>query len=108
MKLPSKAVIADEKIKAYLLSYRRRNDKSKWLERAGYNQENWSILKVDIQDQLLPLDAVPVEENEYGQMYKLIGRLTGPNGKTLLACTIWMVENETKLLKFITMFPFKN
>ncbi len=36
MKLPSTAIIAPEKIKKYLLSTRRRNDKSKWLAKAGY------------------------------------------------------------------------
>ena len=35
------------------------------------------------------------------------GKLTGPNGKSLSVCTIWMTETETKSTKFITMYPDK-
>jgi hypothetical protein len=42
-----------------------------------------------------------------GQMYEIRGKLTGPNGKSLLVCTIWLTETETKSTKFITMYPDK-
>jgi len=41
MKLPSTAIIAPDKIKEYLLSSRKRNDKSEWLAKAVYKLENW-------------------------------------------------------------------
>ena len=107
MKLPLTVIIAEEKIKEYLLSSRKRNDKSKWLAKAGYQLEDWQRLEKDLRTQLLSLDAVYAEETKYGQMYEIKGMLTGPNGKTLSVCSIWMKENESKLIKFITMFPDK-
>ena len=107
MKLPSTAIIAEDKIKEYLLSSRKRNDKSKWLAEAGYTLENWQRLENDIRTQILSLDAVYTEETKYGQMYEIKGMLTGPSGKTLSVCSIWMNEYETRLIKFITMFPEK-
>jgi len=107
MKLPLTAIIAEEKIKEYLLSFRKRNDKSKWLSKAGYKLEDWQRLEKDLRTQLLSLDAMYTEETQYGQMYEIKGMLTGPNGKTLSVCSIWMNEYESKSIKFITMFPDK-
>lgn len=107
MKLPSTAVIAPEKIKEYLLSHRRRNDKSQWLAKAGYKLKNWQRLEKDLRSQILSLDAVLAEETKFGEMYEIKGTLVGPNGKSLSVRTIWMNEHESKLTKFITMFPDK-
>jgi len=105
MKLPSTAVIASEKIKEYLLSPRKRNDKSKWLAKAGYKLGNWQRLERDLRTQILSQNAVFTEDTKYGQMYEIKGKLTGPKGKSLFVRTIWMNEHESRLTKFITMFP---
>src|SRR3989304_1717539 len=109
MKLPTTAVIAPEKVKEYLLSPtpRKRNDKSKWLAKADYKLKEWHKLEKDLRTQILSQNAVFTEETKYGQMYEIKGILTGPNGKTLSVRTIWMNEHESKLTKFITMFPDK-
>ncbi|WP_419469912.1 DUF6883 domain-containing protein [Candidatus Kuenenia sp.] len=65
------------------------------------------MLKNDLHNQILSLDAIPIENTQYGQMYKTKGTLTGPNGKNLTVHTIWMTENETGNTKFITMYPDK-
>ena len=52
MKLPANAIISEKKVKEYLLSYSKRNDKSKWLAKAGYDYENWKKLEQDIRIQL--------------------------------------------------------
>jgi len=70
MKLPSNAIISERKLTEYLLSYRKRNDKSKWLLEAGYHTENWKRLQRDIRNQLLTLEAVLVEENQFGIVMK--------------------------------------
>jgi hypothetical protein len=108
MKLPSDAVIAPGKIKEYLLSPRKRNDKSKWLAKAGYNLENWQALEKDLQLQILSLEAVFIEETKYGKMYEINGKLIGPNGRTISVRSFWLTEHETRLTKFITLFPGKS
>ncbi len=105
MKLSSSAIISPDKIKNYLLSPRKRNDKSKWLSRAGYNSNNWEKLEVDLREQILNLDALFSSKSEFGDMFEINGILQGPSGRLLSVCTIWIVENETKLTKFITMYP---
>ena len=107
MKLSPNAIISERKLTEYLLSYRKRNDKSMWLFTAGYHSENWNRLERDIRSQLLTLEAVLVEENQFGSVYEITGKLNGPNSKRLIVRSIWMKEHATKRTKFITMYPFK-
>ena len=107
MKLSSNTLIAPEKLTQYLLIPRRRNDKSRWLAQAGYTIKNWQLLEKDLRKQILSLIAIPTEYTRYGQLYEIKGNLTGPNGKTLAVCTIWMTEAATGDTKFITMYPEK-
>ncbi|GMT50392.1 MAG: hypothetical protein IEMM0008_1931 [bacterium] len=106
MKLPANTLIAPEKLTQYLLVPRRRNDKSQWLAKAGYGLENWPLLEKDLR-LLLSLDAKPIESTKYGQMYEIIGNLTGPNGIILAVCSIWMKETATGDTKLITLYPDK-
>ena len=47
MKLSDDVRIAPEKLTQYLLTPKKRNDKSKWLAEAGYTLENWQKLEND-------------------------------------------------------------
>ena len=105
MILPADAQIAAEKLTHYLLVYRARNDKSKWLGLAGYMLDNWSQLEADLRRQVLSQAAEKDETNQFGDVYRIECDLKGPNGRTLRAVTIWMQEHETGQTKFITMYP---
>jgi len=107
MKLPKDTFISQEKLTEYLLVFRSRNDKSQWLAKAGYTLENWKTLEKDLREQILPNEAVPIENTNYGQIFETKGKLNGPNGEHLKVCTIWITEKTTKDTKFITMYPDK-
>ncbi|NEO18727.1 MULTISPECIES: DUF6883 domain-containing protein [unclassified Moorena] len=108
MKLPQDAIIATAKLTRYLLVWRDNDDKSKFLAQAGYSQENWQQLEIDLRSQILPLDATLSDEpNRFGDVYTIRGILVGPNGVELDIKTIWMVEHETQQTKFITLYPDK-
>ncbi|MFQ5713443.1 MAG: DUF6883 domain-containing protein [Candidatus Scalinduaceae bacterium] len=107
MKLPENTSISPEKLTQYLLTLRKRNDKSLWLAKAGYTIENWRSLEEDLRTQILTLDAELTENTKYGKLYEIRGKLTGPNGKTLSICTIWMTETMTGVTKLITIYPGK-
>lgn len=48
-----------------------------------------------------------VETTRYGTIYSIRASLRGPNGNSLSVCAIWMIEQETEIAKFITMYPDK-
>lgn len=105
LKLPGDAIITQEKISDYLLKWRPDNDKSQFLKRAGYTQDNWRQLMEDIRNQLLSLDAEFLENTAYGELWKIRGRLNGPKSVNIRVVTIWMIEKYSGLTKFITLFP---
>jgi hypothetical protein len=107
VKLPSNAIIAPEKLTRYLLVPREFDDKSQFLRQAGYTLENWEQLAQDLRLQVLPHDAVLIEQTVYGKIFEIRSSLTGPNGQTLFVKTIWMDELRSGVTKFITLYPDK-
>ena len=107
MKLPADTIIAPNKLTQYLLRLRVEDDKSQFLELAGYTLTDANRLLRDIREQVLPLDAEFHEETEYGPKYRIRGTLTGPNGRVLRVLTIWLKESATNQVKFVTLFPDK-
>ncbi len=107
MRLSPDAIIALEKMKDYLLQLRPENDKSQFLAQAGYTRQHAHRLADDIRDQLLNLEAEFEGTTEYGDMYRIVGSLIGPNGRALRVKSIWMIESATKKTKFITLYAAK-
>ena len=107
MRLPPDAIIAQEKMRDYLLQWRPENDKSQFLAQAGYTKQHAHRLADDIRGQLLNLEAEFEGTTEYGDMYRIVGSLVGPNGRALRVKSIWMIESATKKTKFITLYAAK-
>ena len=107
MKLPPTTLVAREKATRYLLVPQARGDKSRFLARAGYTLDEAETLLRDIRNQILPLDALPLESNQYGQYYEIRGDLIGPNGVSLRVRTIWMAEHLSGRTRFVTLIPDK-
>jgi len=107
VKLPADAVITREKVAKYLLMPRPENDKSQFLAMAGYTAAHADQLALDIREQLLSLNAELEETTEYGDKFRIVGNLTGPNGRELRVVSIWMTESATGTTKLITLYPAK-
>ena len=103
MRLPAETVISEDKLVRYLLVPQLRGDKSSFLRKGGYELSNAAQLLRDLHDQILPLDAIPLERNQFGQYYEIRGVLKGPNGIILSVRTIWMTEHLSGTTKFITL-----
>lgn len=107
MKLPATTIIARDKITRYLLLPQARGDKSAFLRAAGYTLDNADRLLDDLRSQILPLDAVPLENGKFGQYYEIRGTLSGPTGVVRRVRTIWITEHLSGITKFVTLTPDK-
>lgn len=105
MKLPPGTIIAPEKLTHYLLVRQPRNDKSAFLGGGGYFLSNADILLSDLRAVIEQHDALPVQNNKFGQFYEIACSLRGPNGLALRVRTIWMTEHLSNITKFITLLP---
>ncbi len=108
MKLPPNSIIAPEKATRYLLVPQARGDKSAFLASAGYSMDDPDRLLADLREQVLPLDATPVDNDRFGQRLEIRAALRGPNGVTLAVRTIWMTEHLSGVTKFVTLLPDKH
>jgi hypothetical protein len=106
MIIPTDSIIAVEKVRDYLLKPLKVDDKSLFLNRAGYRQEAYADLIRDIREQLLPGEGVFQERREHGNLYVLRGVLKGPNGRELALKTIWLLK-WSGIWSFVTLFPDK-
>lgn len=105
MKIPSDAIIADEKLTRYLLVPQERNDKSKFLAQAGFTQDNPDDLKTALRRLADEAEAVEDETTEYGTAYLVEGWLEGKDQK-LSVVTVWFKRNEGGFY-FVTIKPKK-
>jgi len=105
VKLPADAYIDPRKITDYLLRPLEDSDKSAFLSRAGYTDENPEVLMSDILSQLLPLEAADLGPFAFGRKFEIDGELTGPSGVTLQVKTIWAKVSATGQTRFVTLIP---
>jgi hypothetical protein len=103
MILPTNAAIAEEKLTKYLLVLLPKDDKSQFLQRAGYTLDNWEQLEIDLRTQILTQPARFVETTIYGNKYRIDAILRGVNGVELEVTTIWMLADQQA--KFVTLVP---
>lgn len=105
MKLEPPFLLAESKLSDYLLIPLPKDDKSNYLRLAGYELDNWTVLKDDLMKLVQTADALFERTTIFGDTFSITGNLTGPNGRLLLVKTIWMKEYKTGLTKFITLYP---
>jgi hypothetical protein len=102
----SKAVIAPEKLRDYLLSpiHPIGRYKALFFRTLGYDQTSWQQLATDLQS-LASLPAEPLESTEYGTKYAIIGPLMGLNGRVAEIVTVWIILAGTDVPRFVTAYP---
>jgi hypothetical protein len=79
-----RAIIATEKLTAYLLnmSHRRGAAKARLLLGVGYRSDAPQVLESDLRAQHLSLDVTRRHENAYGVVYEIVGPIKTPNGSS--------------------------
>ena len=105
MKIPVDAIIAEPKLTKYLLVFKPRNDKSRFLTQAGFTLDKWQTLKIAIQKLNQSVEAIQDRTDEYGTFYNVRGELHGVNGIDLSVVTIWLKRKSDGKFQFITLIP---
>jgi hypothetical protein len=92
--------ISEEKITEYLLVRKVKNDKSIFLERLGYNKENYEILIADIKKLATENDVILSRTSDFGDLYSVVGAL-----RSKVVITIWLEELPDNTFRFVTLYP---
>jgi hypothetical protein len=101
------AFIDPIKIRDYILSpsHPVGRFKAGLLMKIGYSQDNWQELLDDIKRYHLLLDAEDAGRTEHGEKYTITGEIKGPNGKTLIFTSVWIVLSKEDFPRFVTIYP---
>lgn len=102
-----RAIIAAEKLTAYLLnmSHKRGAAKARLLLGVGYRSDAPHLLESDLRAQHLSLEVTRTHENPYGVVYEIEGPIKTPSGRSVRFCSVWQVDSGTEVPRFITMYP---
>jgi hypothetical protein len=102
----SKAVIAPEKLRDYLLSptHPIGRYKALFFRTLGYDETSWQELESQLRS-LLARPAEPLESTEYGTKYAIIAPLTGRNGRMAEIVTVWIILAGEETPRFVTAYP---
>jgi hypothetical protein len=107
MRIPVDAVIRPEKLTEYLLKARPWDDKSKFLNQAGFTLEDPQALEVAIRRVVAAADAVEDGTNEYGTFFRVEGILEGPAQQSLAVVLIWLQWKLDDTFHFVTLKPVR-
>jgi hypothetical protein len=107
MKMPSGLIIQDRKLTSYLLIYQPNDDKSEFLARAGYTLQTWQLLTQDILKAVEGMEVTEITETEWGKRFRVNTQWAGLNGRLLKVMTIWQQDNDSKTIRFVTLYPDK-
>jgi hypothetical protein len=83
MKIPADAVIAEAKLRDYLLLHKEVDDKSQFLAQAGFSRAEPDFLDAAIRQLIENEPAVLDRSDEHGTFYEVSGYLFGSQTRTL-------------------------
>jgi hypothetical protein len=101
MKIDGEVEFDPRKLTDYLLVWQPKSDKSKFLNRLGYFQENWEELRADILNIMTVGSPVYSRPAPFGgDLYKIVGEL-----RNFGVVTIWLHTEESATWRFVTLYP---
>jgi hypothetical protein len=109
MDLPwrTNAIVPPEKLTAYLLSLTHPvgRSKARFFRKLGFTAANADRLQSELL-RIAQSQPVTIEETtSFGRKYVIDGRLVGPGGDTEPVRTIWILESDQYVPRFITAYP---
>jgi len=111
MKLPQgeRANISRGKVVEYLLSETHRAGKSKavFFRASGFRIEKWHELADMLKQHSLDHEVAHSEETTFGIRYVIEGPLLAPNGQFLQIRSIWFLDKNGQVPRFVTAYPWK-
>lgn len=101
------AVVEPKKVRDYLLSpiHPIGRFKAAVFTALGYDQEHWEALRDDLLALARSGTSLAGQPSPYGRKYEVDGILTGPSGRSISICTVWVVRSGEQMPRFVTAFP---
>lgn len=102
-----RAIIEPAKLRDYLLSdvHPVGRFKARFFHAFGYRADGWKVLHDDLLRLVVTYEAKPGQASAAGQKFEVSGTLTGPNGRTGVIVSVWILRIGEDAPRFITAYP---
>ena len=100
------AVVADEKVREYLLnpSHPVGGSKAVWFASIGYAFDNWQDLVEDLLRLGRTSDDFVAKPSPFGVKYEVTGEIGRPGHLPAVVVSVWIVEQDA-LPRLVTAYP---
>ncbi len=101
------AVVAESKIKGYLLSTEHPfgRFKAQFFLEFGFRLDAWIELQESLLRHVLENRLVDSEVTEFGTKYVVEGPLVSPDGRNPGVRTVWVIDPGEQRPRFVTAYP---
>src|SRR5262249_29964206 len=101
--------IDPSKTRDYLLNSRhsRGGSKARFFQSLGYSRLAWRRLELDLRNSHESGTMRSEVRTEHGDKYRLVSRITGPNGRSAIIVTVWIVREGESSARFGSAHPGK-
>lgn len=111
MKLPNHehATVPREKMVDYLLSTTHRDGRHKavFFGGFGFMPDDWQALAEALIRHAGDHEVAKEENSPFGTRYVVDGTMTMADGRDALVRTVWFIDTETDVPRFVTAYPLR-
>ena len=111
MKLPNHehALVPEQKITTYLLSFVHRDGRSKALffTLFGFSANEWTVLAAALQRHAADHNVSEITETPFGTSYTVEGWLVAPDGRMPFVRVVCFIETGEATPRLVTAYPVK-
>jgi hypothetical protein len=111
LKLPNidRAIIPQEKIVGYLLSFKHHDGRSKadFFTKLGFTTDAWQDLAKALLRHADDNKVAKTEDSPFGTRYIIEGEIVAPKSKTAAIRSVWFVETGKHIPRFVTSYPLQ-
>lgn len=109
MRLPNaaQAVVPQQKITGYLLSFSHRDgrDKATFFSRFGFSASDWPALATALRQHAIDHGVSKIEDSPFGTRYVIEGPIITPDKRNPAVRSVWFIETGEEIPRFVTAYP---
>ncbi len=104
-----RAVVPEQKVRAYLLSETHPDGrgKARFFSGYGYSDADWQTLAAALRRHPGEHSVAEIVETPFGVRYVVDGSLPTPDGRNPNVRTVWFIEREGGAPRLVTAYPVK-
>ncbi|MDL1900319.1 hypothetical protein FBR02_06075 [Anaerolineae bacterium CFX9] len=108
MKLPNadQAVVPEAKV-LYLLSEEKSGGKDKFFKGFGFSVAQWEVLQAAVLRHAQTHEVAQVIDTDFGVKYIIEGAFVTPDERDPIVRSVWQIDHEDTIPRFVTAYPVK-